>query len=622
MTRDSHGGDTDDGAPEPPESTSNESPAAAPKLPTIRKPSAEHGQKVQRVRELFYRARAHRQPIIDQWVRNYEILHNRAWAPGRPSHLPSPSPAELWPIVNSITAWESDSAPAFDVIPAADPNSDTYMMQWKVAQDLRTTLRAAQVSNDYDEEIQKFLWDGNVYGIGILKTLWDSSRHMGLGDATLIRVDPFNFYPDPDATCMKDAQFVIEAQELNDDQLEVRFPGALDAVGTSAGVDEHDRAPTLLDTPQGSAPKVNPGPMAGVANEGYGLPGQSRRGRMGEEDVDSDRHLVLECWWQRATSEGQRWWVTVICGNAVLLEVPATDLWGHGDQPYDRWVPVETGEFWSPSLVEILTPLQRSINKMLAAIENNIDLAGNPVMLEDIRAGLSRSRIINRPGQRLPVNANAEVKWLDPPQMHPQIAMQLIDFYVGEMERISGLSAIVRGATPTGRNSEGVIGSMQEAAFVRIRMALRNLEHTLRRQGNKTAALIAEFYDTERVVSFLGPSGEQTAAALRGKHFYVPDPNSDSPSPIRFALHVQAGSSISTSRSHRSAEADTLFAMGAIDEEAVLQAHEFPNWPLVVARVREKQAAMMGQGADPMAGQGGEVPSIAPPAREAAGRTH
>ena len=594
----------------PPESSDSLSRPAAPSLPKITKPREDRGR-ANRIRELFQRARSARQPMTDQWVRNYEVTHNRVWSSSRAPHLPSPSPAEIWPIINSIVAWESDSAPTFDVLPAASPNSDLYATQWRITQDLRTTLRAAQQNNAYDEQIQRFLWDGNLYGTGILKSLWDQSAHQNLGDALVKRIDPFLFYPDPDATDIESAQFLIEVQEVGEDQLETRYPGALD-VCRGGGSSDHDRAPTLTGEPRGSLPKSNPGPMEGVANEGYGLPGQGRS-RLGDRDVDSEKFLIIECWWRRVTPEGQRWWVTVVCGNAVLLEVPATSLWGHGDQPFDRWVPVDTGEFWGQSLVTLLAPLQKSVNRMLAAMENNIDLTGNPIMLEDFGSGTSRSRIINKPGQRVGKNPGREVRWLEPPKPTPGEAMQLIQFYVGEMERISGLSAIVRGATPSGRNSEGVIGSMQEAAFVRIRMALRNLEFTLRRCGNKTAALIAEFYDAERVVSFLGPGGERMISSLGKNHFYVPDPDSPTPSPVKFALHVQAGSTLPTSRQARSADADTLFAMGAIDEEAVLQAHEFPNWPDVVARVREQKAAMAAQGEDPA--------QFGPGARAAAGRT-
>ena len=574
-------------------------------------------EKVATVRELFRRARSARRPLIDRWVDNYEILHNRMWSPGRATWMPNPKVAEIWPAIASISAWECDTRPSFDVTPYAEPHSPYFEQTTTIAADLRTTLRAAWQINDIDAEVQKIVWDCNVYGIGILKTYWDADAHDGYGDACMKRVDPFSFYPDPDATSMKDAQFLVETYELTDFQLETRFPGAL-AKLSGGSAEDIDRSPTLLDTDKGKFPKANPGPISPNTSNSFGLPGQGRD----FGDVDSDTHLVIECWHRcncktddsEDNTEGPydpespHWHCTVVSGDVTLFDKPATDIWGHAQQPYDRLVAIDTGEFWGASMVEFLAPIQKSINRLLSAIEQNIWLAVNPVMLEDTRSGLTRTKITNKPGQRLSVAANARVEWMNPPVIHPQLAMQLLDWYSSKIESISGLSAMVRGATPTGRNSQGVLDSVQEAAFVRIRMTLHNLESTLRSAGQKMAGLIAEFYDTPRIVAFAGPQGEQLPLALRGKHFYVPDFTGGDPTPMRFRLNVQAGSSITTSRAARVAEADTLYAMGAIDSEALLIEHDFPNWPTVVARQRELQAAQ---------GTLGEPPS----ARKAAGRT-
>lgn len=541
-------------------------------------------ERAAKVRRLFYRARDHRRKILDRWVDNYEITHNRVWQPNRQAWIPSPKVAEIWPTINALVAWETDVQPSFDVVPLADPNGPYSGQLAQIATDLRTCLRSAWFQNNFDGEIQKILWDGKVYGTGISKIVWDSGLAEGLGDVKLRRVDPFWFYPDPSATDMKDGRFFIEVYELSGDELDSRFPGACELVGGSTGED-FDRSPNLLDSGVGTKPpKANPGVIAGTGGGmEYGLPGQ---GRARYKDIDSHTYFVIESW---TKDEENEWHVCIVAGNVVLLDAPATDLWAHGEHPYDRYVPIETGEFWGMALVEFLAPIQKSINRLLSAMEHNIWLAGNPVLLEDSRSGLQRTRITNKPGQRLTVNAGTRVEWMNPPQIQPAMAMQLVNFYVGEIERISGLSAIVRGATPTGRNAQGVLDSVQEAAFVRTRLALRNLEFALKGAGSKAAALIAEFYDAPRVVALAGPTGEQSIASLGGKHFYVP--TGDGMLPMRFQLQVQGGSSITTSRAARMAEADTLFAMGAIDEEAVLQAHDFPNWPMIVDRVREMKAA-------------------------------
>ena len=661
----------------------------------------EDWEKVGRIKDLFYRARTARRPLLDTWTSNYELLHNRAWSQSRPNWLPSPKVAEIYPTIASITAWETDTMPTFDTVPFSDPNSPHYDEMREKANDLRVALQANWQITGAAAEIQKAVWDKNVYGTGILKAAWDSHLEDGEGDARLTRVDPFWFYPDPDATSIDDARYFFETYELSDDALDERFPGALDRLG-SGGTEEIDRAPTALEE-RGSQPKANVAPIAPNTQDNWGLPGQ---GTSRIKEVDSNRHTILECW-HRCTCDGSavnksrrrraeiesrtsgtginsdtletlleglgidpmskaddgdegldeglggegsdpladaiagemaptsptsptstdptatqpdpetlytptsHWHVTVISGSTILMDCPVDQIWGHGTHPYSRIVAVDEGEFWGTSLVDLLGPLQRSINWLVAAMEQNIWLMGNPVFVEDSRSGLQRTKVTNRPGARVTVNAGSRAEWLQPPQIHPQLGMQLVNFYVGEIERISGLSAIVRGASPTGRNAQGVLDSIQEAAFVRIRLSLRNLEEALRQQGYKMASLIAEFYTQPRVVAMVGQAGVPTIKSLAPNHFDEIDDNGNPTThPIKFSLNVQAGSTIATSRSARIAEADTLYAMQAIDAEAVLVAHDFPNWPTVVARMREMQAA-----------QGGPI-EPGPTARTAAGRTH
>lgn len=557
---------------------------------------------VARIRDLFYRARSHRKPLLERWYDNYEITYNKKWSQRRQEWAPDPAVSEIWPTVNSLVAWETDTQPTFDVVPLADPNSPFYEQVSQVAADLRTVLRSVWFQSEFDPEIQKVLWDGKLYGTGISKTVWDPELAGGMGDPALRRVDVFKFYPDPDATNTRDGNYFIEVYELSDQELEGRFPGALNLI-QGASTDDFDRSPTQVDSRSGQNPKANPGAISPNTRQDYGLPGQSSRAS--GRGVDSDRHFVIECWLK---DDDNDWHCYIVTGDVVLMSEEAEKMWAHAQHPYDRYVPIETGEFWGVGLVEFLAPVQKSINRLLKAIEHNVWLAGNPVLLEDARSGIQRTKVTNKPGTRLTVNSGSRVEWMQPPQIHPQIAMQLVTFYIGEMERISGLSAIVRGATPTGRNAQGVLDSVQEAAFVRTRMALRNLESMLRSAGSKAAALIAEFYDSPRFVALVGPTGEQSVMALGGRHFYMPDLERGKLLPMRFQLQVQAGSSITTSRQARIAEADTLAAMGMIDEEAVLIAHDFPNWPQIVARVREMKAAQGMLGA-------------APSARSATGRT-
>jgi hypothetical protein len=183
-----------------------------------------------------------------------------------------------------------------------------------------------------------------------------------------------------------------------------------------------------------------------------------------------------------------------------------------------------------------------------------------------------------------------EVGWVQPPQLHPQMSVALIQYFESKIESISGMTAIVRGFMGNGRNAQGVMDSVQDAAFVRIRATLRELERTLRGVTWKKAATIAEFYTEPRFMRSSARTAS-TPARPRQRHFYTRPtrPVSVSRCASR-SWPTPARSSRPRSRPAR-AEADTLFALGAIDVLELLKAKQWPNYAIVAKRVMEAQAA-------------------------------
>lgn len=563
-------------------------------------PSIEELHLSGQVRQLFLQARAARRDRVSRWNRSYRILRNRTWSGVRDPWLPTPEVPEIYPIIAAIVGWQTDQRPAWDVSPWAVPNTSTYSFYQQLASDLQVCLQSTWEINDGEPEIEQVVWDGHIYGTGVLKSCWDSSLEGGLGNAICRRVDPYTFYPDPQATSLRDCNYIIEARTMSIQEIDRRWPGSADKV-LSGWTDDIDVAPTDNDSSSPTFPKANPGAISPNTNPTYGRPGQSRI--HGADAINDPGVTVFEAWIrEHSTVEIEdnpetgyygdmhvhdEWRVIVVAGNRVLMNEKASDLWSFGTHPYDLYIPHRTGDIWGMSMVEMLTPSQLSVNRLLAALQLNTELSGNPVWVEEIRAGLSRTKITNKPGTRLQKSANSKAGWEQPPQISPYM-FQLISFYISEMERISGLSAISRGMTPTGRNSQGVIDQIQEASFVRIRMAMRNMEWTLRGVGNKLAALITENYTTSRIVNVAGQDTEPAARAIKGNHFYLPTP--EGRLPMKFNLNVQAGSQRATSRQARIGEADALYAMGAIDDPALLEAHNFPNWQSVAKRVMELKA--------------------------------
>ena len=545
-----------------------------------------------KVRQLYNDAKSARQLRIDRWQRAYRLVNNQSWSPLREAWQPTPAASEIYPIIASLAGWMTDMRPGLEVLPMMDPGTPIANALQQLAQDLENVMKSSWINNEEDSELYKVLFDAFIYGTGFFKTIWEPALADGMGDAHATRLDPFAMYPDPQAHNMYDGNYYIEVRRMSLQELDRRFPGTAKRLRDVAGM--KDEAIVEREDPfktGGQIPMANTGAISPVTAPMWGLPGQDRDHVFRDEGI-----TVFECWMREHSQDDNghvldRWRLVMTCADEVLMDSPAEELYHHGQHPYDRFVLQDLGEFWGIALVDHLAPLQICLNRLLAAVQSHAELVGNPVFLEPTNSGIPRTRITNKPGQRLSVNQAAvgSIQWLQPPTMAKEVS-DLIQFYISEMERVSGLSATVRGFAPTGRNAEGVIDSVQESAFVRVRLALRSLEGTLRGVGRKKASLISDFYTEPRLISIVGDTGQQTFTALRKNHFYARDVGDDRPAPFRFTIVVQSVGEQPVSQSARQANATRLFAMGGIDRMALLEAFDYPNQAAINDRIGKLEA--------------------------------
>lgn len=554
------------------------------------------------VRTMFYTARDYRRPLMRWWRRYYEVLNMRSWSDAGPDNWqPASKIAKVWPIMSSLVAWMTDQRPILQVAPSPEPFTPYADYYQSVANDMNTAIKSSFLSNLLDAEINRVLWDVGTYGIGWVKTLWEPHLADGLGDVVFRRRDPFTIYPDPFARNPADMAYIIEARTVTLRDLDRAYPGSADALGFTRQTEDIDEAPHALDGQVNSQSlRPNYGPLAPSTSARYG---STNRGPAAKNGMRDDPTVtVLEAWIREHTIKDtsdknvkqvvDRWRCVVVVGNVVLFNHFADECSAFADHPYDRIVLFDTGEMYGPSLVHFLASPQASINRTLNAIEHNVMLMGNPMLVESPRSQSRGQSITNRPGQRIKGVPGQDVAWLEPPQMQPQMAVQLMSYYDSQIETISGLSAIVRGFSPSGRNSSGVLDSVQDAAFVRIRATLRELERMLRGCSSKMAASIAEFYTEPRLMSIIGDDGAHLHRALQARHFYSLNlSDSGERTPLRFTLLADAGSTLPTSAQARSGDAMTLFGLGAIDRTELLKAMNWPHYTEVAQRVDAAMAA-------------------------------
>lgn len=579
---------------------------------------------VNELRSLFIYARDIKRSRYEGWQRNYRLVNNRIGGQSTSAWMPSPRDSEIYPVLSSLVAWMTDQGNEVEMTPRVDPTQPMYELAMSLTQDLEDCITASWENNKFDAQKKLWLWDTFQYGVGIPKNIWDNALDEGYGNALMRRVDPWSFYWDPTATEMSDAGFFVEAHIMTLDEIERRYgPQSRKLFEMGGGGEKIDEKPSIFAHLTGS-PMANVGfnmPSAGT------YPGSSPavQGRFARpmkymrHGITTKTFTVYEFWlrenyewedyeanqssdYKGANHVDSEWRVVVMANGVILMDEMARSLWSHGEHPYERFVFDDIGDFCGIALVDHLAYPQIYINRLLTALQYNAELTGNPILLEPAVGGTTRVNMINRPGQRIPVQgvggmANNAPKWLDPPQM-PQQVMDLINFWVGRMENISGLSALQKGAAPNQRSAENVINAVQEAAFVRVRSGLANLEMTLRGCVWKLANLVVENFDQERIVAITGSDGSTIPRVIHDNHFFLPSASAEDHRgvPLKFAMSVHAGANSPTSRQARIEEYDRLFAMGVVDDRAVLQAHRVRRIDDVLKRLYfKRQAGVLAQ---------------------------
>ena len=518
---------------------------------------------------------------------------------------------EVYPGRSTRARWMemTDQEITCSVTPAADPFSPYFAVMDMQAEQLECVINSVYQTDQWYAEISKMLWDAAMYGAGILKVVWDQGLEDGLGQVVLKRTSPWCLYIDPFADSLDEAQFIIEVHTMSEGEMERRFPSA-----------SQSKIRAALQSGDTNKDHVGPNQMQNVPKVGYLIPVDAGQGPTTwgprPEVLASPRSSqpyravnVYECWIKENCIEWVTpgdptlpdepvmvsvWRVIVYSGAQVLLDEYADNLFHMNRHPYVRYVDVETGELWGSPIVRDIGPCQIALNRLLSLMQNNIEYTGNPIFVGVKGSGMDRSTFTNKPGRIYDVDGgpnaqNAKPQWLNPPEL-PSVLMGFIGWWRDEIERIAGLQGGQRGEIPSGRATEKQVSATQEAGFIRVRSAQRNLELTLRKAFELVANLIVVNYDVARNVAIVGPEGEMQSVHLAAQHFYTPTgQKGKGPDPLRFSLLVNAGSSKPTSRAARIQEANQLFEMHVVDQQYVLQAYRVSHWQSVMQRTKQEQ---------------------------------
>lgn len=298
------------------------------------------------------------------------------------------------------------------------------------------------------------------------------------GNVSCIPVSIFNIFPDPLATSMDDAEYIIYATYQHINKLKQQYPDKADFIEAS-----NIQYSELVNDRNKDA-KVN------------------------------NQVLVLEVWCRDyttieveeedgSTSKKPQYPLGRVITTAPELSVVFEDKenpYQTGKFPFFLFKDIDVPfQFWGEGEVKWLLSPQQARNDLTNQVIDNAKHTANAQWIIDKNAGIPQGTLTNRPGLIIRKNPGSSVDRATPPSM-PMYVSEAIARLDGDMEVVSGIHDVTRGQTPTGIESGSAILALQEAGQTRIRLKAKLLELSLAELGTEWLERMKQFWKFNRLI--------------------------------------------------------------------------------------------------------------------------
>ena len=381
-----------------------------------------------------------------------------------------------------------------------------------------------------------------------------------------IPVNPFNIFPDPLATSVYDAEYIIYASYKNVELLKRMFPNKADRLtGSQINYSE------LVYSNDKNARVDNQVLVLEVCTRDY-------------ENIEENDEGKRES--KQVYPRGR---VLTICPELGVVLSDKPNPYKDGKFPFvlikDYDIP---GKFWGEGEVAQLLSPQKHMNDLNNAIIDNAKATANMPWIVDKNAGIKQGSITARPGLIIRKNPNTEVRRENPPSM-PMYVINAVETYKNDIEMISGIHNTLRGENSSGvYTAQGVL-ALQEAGQVRIRLKVKLLEVALAEIAELWVSRMRQFWKEDKWLRITKSDGSYDL-----KKFTTQILDYD------YDIKITAGSTMPVNRGAmldlmiRLAQTQMPDGQPLVDREAVVEyLPEEVKAPLL-RRMRENQSSLAG----------------------------
>lgn len=237
----------------------------------------------------------------------------------------------------------------------------------------------------------------------------------------------------------------------------------------------------------------------------------------------------------------------------------------------------DSSSIWGFSAIEQTDDINMKINEVLSAIGDYIESVCRPILILPQNIGIKKEKITSRAGLILrPDKPVHGIGYVAPPSL-PADFWRMVESFLSFYDRIWALEDVDRGQTPTNIQAASAIATLQERNAVLMRQKIRAMDYLVRERGRWAISFIQNFaWKSEEIKVNDEPK------VFRGTDY----------AEMRFNYLVESGSTVAKTELQRQAQIMDLAKLGMVDQQAVLETLNVPNWKMILERMGENQLDM------------------------------
>lgn len=403
-----------------------------------------------------------------------------------------PATAWLWSCIQSRYSDAMDSYPTCNFRPRqADDKAE--------ATKLSSIVPVILEQNRYEEVYSDIVWYALKHGGCVQGVFWDGSKHNGLGDISIRKVDFINLFWEPGVTNIQESQNLFNTELVSNELLEQKYPQCVGKLGGK-----------------------------GIALAKY----------LYDDEVDTSKKSVVVDWYYHTYVNGRKTLQYVKYVNDIVLyatenetirpEIETMDpetgiplripngesmaergLYDHAMYPFVAMAlyPVE-GSICGYGLTDIGRDTQLQIDKLNKAITDNAIIGATPRYFIKNDGSVNEKEYADLSKDLIHVEGNlgeenirpVDYKSLD--GTYVNILQQKIE----ELKYVTSNQDSNNGVAPSGVTAASAIAALQETAGKNARSANKTFHRAYRDVCYQIVELIRQFYDIPRTFR-INPDG-------------------------------------------------------------------------------------------------------------------